>query len=82
MYCSYECAGVPEPSQNIQDAPRQCITGSPARGYRFKRKYDWPGEVPDNLKKDTTLSVYQCNYCLYWHVGHDFSESKELKGAA
>jgi hypothetical protein len=32
-----------------------------------------------NGKKRGQLHAYTCNFCLYWHIGHETKKSKKLR---
>lgn len=81
-FCSYKCAGHPEPTKNIADAPRECAY---PRGEElvWKRRYRIPAEVPDTVANRPDATVYHCSNCLYWHSGtavaRTVKESKEVR---
>lgn len=68
LYCSYRCAGHPEPTRDPAKAPRECAyvrDGKPV----FKRKFRCEGEIPADLRAKPDVSVYRCSHCLYLHTG-------------
>lgn len=69
VFCSYACAGVKAPSNNVADAPRHCkreVNGK----WDFKTKFRSSSDVPIKLQADPATNVYECDYCLFLHVGH------------
>ena len=69
LYCSYPCAGKPVPSKNVSAAPRHCkreVNGS----WDFKTKFRSVDDVPAKLRQDPGTNIYECDYCLFLHVGH------------
>lgn len=66
LYCSYECAGVPAPSDNPADWPREHRTASGDA----KASYAHPGEVRSAQTNEANIHLYPCNYCFTYHLGH------------
>lgn len=82
LYCSYKCAKVPLPKKNLTDAPRSCKRQAGAT-WEWKKKYRYEGEVPQRLRDDPDTNVYECEHCLFLHVGHsrpvDTSVNKQVR---
>lgn len=72
LYDSYSCAGMPVPSKNVADAPRQCKRQNDS-GWGWKTRYRCVEEVPKHLKESPTVNLYECTYCGYLHIGHNNS---------
>lgn len=76
LYCGYKCAGreFPAPEPTIRrrpgkHVPRQCkLLG----GRRFKRRYFTKEMAEEAMvtRGEPGLSVYLCDYCNYFHMGH------------
>lgn len=69
VFCSYACAGAKTPSTKVADAPRHCkreVNGS----WDFKTKFRSSSDVPAKLQADPATNIYECDYCLFMHVGH------------
>lgn len=68
LFCSYECAGLPEPSRDPADWPRQHTVRYQGRAKRVfwveSEARDW---LRDNNVKDK--EPYRCDFCRQWHVG-------------
>lgn len=73
LYCSYECAELPEPDPDVR--PRQCFSNRP-EGLRPKRPFFSMEEAQANLvaQKDPELSAYECQNCFMYHLGHEYAE--------
>lgn len=69
QYCSYQCAGAPEPFADIAKAPRGCKLER-SGSWSWKQKYRYEGEVPQRLRDDPATNVYVCEHCRFLHVGH------------
>lgn len=69
QYCSYKCAGAPEPAKDLDQVPRHCKRQVGAQ-WGLKTKYRYEGEVPQKLRDDPATNVYRCDYCHFLHVGH------------
>lgn len=70
LYDSYKCAGVPEPSRDVNLAPRNCKRMVDNK-WDWKQRYTYLAAVPQRLRDDPATNVYWCNYCHYLHVGHN-----------
>lgn len=70
MFCSYDCADLPEPLP-LAEAPRQCVFGPRAKR-RYKARYRSAEEALAHCR-DPKMSVYLCGNCYQWHMGHDYS---------
>lgn len=67
MYCSYECAGRPDPREGLdpKDAPRCCrvwVQGV----WEWKRTYWTMGDAIARGPKNTV--TYRCGFCDNWHL--------------
>lgn len=69
LFCSYVCALSPEPSNKIEDTPR-CCKRQVGERWDWKAKYRYEGEVPERLRLDPATNIYNCENCLFLHVGH------------
>lgn len=74
LYCSYECAGVPEPDPDIR--PRQCFSKVPWIGFQPKRPFFSPEEALTNHAALTNpeMKAYECPRCFMYHLGHEYME--------
>lgn len=74
LYCSYECAGLPEPDPDAR--PRQCFSKVPWIGLQPKRAFFSLEAARANhaAQKDQTLNAYECSNCLMYHLGHEYIE--------
>lgn len=70
LYCSWKCAGIPEPAQTPGFAPRECKSEREGQGWAFKRRYRCLSEVPSKLRDDPSVDVYTCQHCGHLHIGH------------
>lgn len=69
LYCSYKCANLPQPSDDIAQAPRHCrraINGV----WGWKTRFRYENEVQEKLRLDPATNIYRCDYCHFLHVGH------------
>lgn len=66
LWCSYECAGHPEPSRDPRDWPRGHRLHWSLR--RAKRVFDSEAEARA-CQGTRGKTPYLCDYCLTWHVG-------------
>lgn len=78
MFCTYGCAGLPEPDTNPDTAPRQCkrAARSDERGeWVFKQKFLNPEQAQRYLKPGTSL--YRCSNCFFLHIGNASAPPKQ-----
>lgn len=78
VYCSYQCAKLPQPSIHPEDAPRSCrreVNGV----WGYKTRYRCEQEVPAKLRADPGTNVYRCDYCHFLHVGHSRLQPQQEK---
>lgn len=68
-YCSYSCGSLPQPMQDIDNAPRQCKMER-NKIWLWKQKYRSEEEVPKRFQNDPTTNIYRCSNCRYLHIGH------------
>lgn len=68
VYCSPECAGMPRPSLNPDDWPREHYTKGYGGPKRLKRAFLSEEEAKRWAGK-RGKEAYRCNYCLTWHIG-------------
>ena len=68
LWCSYECAGHPEPSKDPEDWPRQHRLHWRV-GRQAKKVYDSEQEATRSGRLPEPLNAYLCDYCLTWHIG-------------
>lgn len=69
LFCSYGCAGVPEPSANPADWPREHYSRPPG-GPERRAKRDWLyRHRAERAAKKNGKTPYRCSYCLGWHIG-------------
>ena len=74
QWCSYECAGHPQPSRNPADWPREHWRKAIRRHDRIEKE----GHLTQAQAQfavmandgDGALQEYLCSYCLMWHIGH------------
>jgi len=66
LFCSYECAGVAEPSRNPDEWPRQHTVFG-----QQKRAFFSEDEAVTFLRKGNIRDkqAYYCDFCHTWHVG-------------
>lgn len=76
QYCSSVCAGIPTPSTNPEEAPRECVTQRDGT-WQFKRRYRCEEEVPTRLREEIAGSLYECQHCGHLHVGHTRMQATE-----
>lgn len=79
MFCSYECAGLPEPSRNPEDWPRQHHIGFRPRFNGVPQEKRWfrsEGEALDSPGAKGQ-DAYRCEYCRHWHLGHKRADQEE-----
>lgn len=82
LYCSYECAGVPEPDRMAR--PRSCYVVNRRNGRPFTRSGKLAFFSRDEAEQsacrqnDPLLSVYECEHCLLFHHGHNWKEINEM----
>jgi hypothetical protein len=71
MFCSYKCAGLPQPDLNLATAPRYCkrAARSDERGeWAFKQRFAVAEDAERFLRPGTTL--YRCANCFALHIGN------------
>lgn len=68
LFCSYRCAGHPEPTTDVFAAPRECAYERNGETV-WKKRYRSESEVPESLRATASVSVYRCTHCLYLHTG-------------
>ena len=71
MYCSYRCAGLPEPVIDVAAAPRQCkrAARSDEHGeWAPKNKYETVEQATPYVRGGT--QVYRCANCFFLHIGN------------
>jgi hypothetical protein len=71
MFCSYACAGLPEPDLNPETAPRPCkraARSDEAGEWAFKQRFTTPETAGRYLRPGTTL--YRCANCFFLHIGN------------
>jgi hypothetical protein len=76
LFCSYSCAKVPRPSDDVEQAPRNCkrqVNGA----WGFKTRFKYEGEVPAKWRNDPATNIYLCDYCHNLHIGHNAPVAKE-----
>jgi hypothetical protein len=66
LWCSYDCAGMPAPSADPADWPREHRT----RAGEAKVSYHHPEEVNAAQHEHETIHLYLCSYCGTYHLGH------------
>lgn len=73
LYCSYQCAGMPQPDLS-PNGPRWCVKPSRMKGGGLKRWFDSQAEAEAFILKirDPYLSSYCCDNCGSFHVGHSY----------
>lgn len=71
LYCSYACAGLPEP--DLSAKPRTCFNGKGKSYGRPKRVFFSAEEAmaTEDAKADPTLRAYECPNCFLIHLGHE-----------
>lgn len=69
MYDTARCAGIAEPVDDPQRAPRECVTSRDGQTV-FKVRYRSRSEVPDLRLNDPSTSLYRCGHCAHLHLGH------------
>lgn len=83
LYCGYECAGreppVPDPTPKSRPGahvPRQCTLRG---GKKFKRRYFTLGRAQEAARErsEPGLNAYYCDYCNYFHMGHERASLEE-----
>jgi hypothetical protein len=83
LYCGYKCAGreapIPEPTPRGRPGahvPRQCKLRG---GKRFKRRYFTLGQAQEAARErnEPGLNAYYCDYCNYFHMGHELVDVAE-----
>jgi hypothetical protein len=71
MFCSYSCAGLPEPDENPGTAPRMCKraarTDEPGE-WVFKQRFATEEAASRYLKPG--MNVYRCSNCFALHLGN------------
>ena len=71
QYCSYECAGLPEPESDPAAAPRMCrrkARPDEPGEWAFKVRFALLAEADEWRHKD--MVTYRCENCLMLHSGH------------
>jgi DNA-binding XRE family transcriptional regulator len=77
LYCSYSCAGAPQPFSKPEQAPRGCRVERDG-GWQWKQKFRYEGEVPAKLRQDPATNIYSCEHCRFLHVGHSRALGNEI----
>ena len=66
QWCSYACAGHPEPSADCMEWPRQHFRFAYRRGRLVRiAKLALPSEA--QALRESRKTAYRCDYCLMWH---------------
>lgn len=69
LYCSYECAGKPDPRRvPVAEWPRQHVTWTKHRGVVAKRSY-LNREQAQKAAAMNGKKWYTCTFCWTWHIG-------------
>jgi hypothetical protein len=71
MYCSYPCAHLPAPGNDVASAPRECKRAArddePGE-WTFKQKF--PTRVAAGRYLRPGSNVYRCGHCFFLHIGN------------
>lgn len=72
LWCSYRCAGHPEPSRNPAAWPRGHFVPWGWGRRKAKKVFDDEAEALEYPTRGDK-SAYLCGYCLTWHIGTTWS---------
>lgn len=71
LFCSYACAGLPEPHHDPEAAPRECKRAARSDepgDWVFKQRFETPEAAARYMRPGT--GVYRCRNCFFLHIGN------------
>lgn len=66
LFCSYTCAVLVPPDDDVTTWPRYCRTAA----NEPKQRYRCPEDIITTIKNDQIIHAYPCDHCGTWHIGH------------